>query len=266
MQVIFLDNNVRKFLKYTALFLFYIIAFILILAYINSNFTLAAYNTFLSILMICFFILILFTLVSVISIIGLSRKRKTSRFQMPFIKYGLRILMPVTLFFATLMGNDKDSVRSFYIEMNNLISESSDETFRPEDILVLLPHCLQNSDCGHKITNDINNCKQCGKCVISDLLDIVRERNVRAVVVTGGTAARNIVLKEKPKAVLSVACERDLASGIMDVNKLPKEEKMPVIGVLNTRPNGPCFNTNVDVDTLAEKLDHLLGRNKVNGG
>ena len=39
-------------------------------------------------------------------------------------------------------------------------------------------------------------------------------------------------------------CIRDRTSGIQDVFPLP------VLGVLNERPFGPCFNTRVDINKL----------------
>ena len=56
----------------------------------------------------------------------------------------------------------------------------------------------------------------------------------------------------RPNAILAVACERDLTSGIQDV--FP----MPVIGVLNRRPNGPCFNTSVDIDAIEEEIKTFI--------
>lgn len=67
-----------------------------------------------------------------------------------------------------------------------------------------------------------------------------------------GTLARQAVKKVRPKAILAVACERDLTSGIQDV--FP----MPVIGVLNRRPNGPCFNTSVDIDAIEEEIKTFI--------
>lgn len=58
--------------------------------------------------------------------------------------------------------------------------------------------------------------------------------------------------KLKPKMILSVACERDLTSGIIDVGKIP------VVGIVNERPNGPCYNTCVDVSVLKDKLDSII--------
>lgn len=71
-------------------------------------------------------------------------------------------------------------------------------------------------------------------------------------VATGGTLARQIVKQIRPKAIVAVACERDLTSGIQDVFPLP------VVGVLNERPFGPCFNTRVDIKRVeAAVLDFL---------
>ena len=52
--------------------------------------------------------------------------------------------------------------------------------------------------------------------------------------------------------IVSVACERDLTSGIIDVGNIP------VIGIVNERPNGPCYNTCVNVNMLKEKLDSII--------
>jgi hypothetical protein len=71
-------------------------------------------------------------------------------------------------------------------------------------------------------------------------------------VATGGTLARQIVYTTKPQAVLAIACERDLMSGIQDVYPLP------AVGVLNIRPNGPCFNTHVDVEAVRRELEKII--------
>lgn len=64
--------------------------------------------------------------------------------------------------------------------------------------------------------------------------------------------ARQIVYKTRPKAVLAIACERDLMSGIQDVYPLP------AVGVLNIRPNGPCYNTHVDIEAVKEELAKII--------
>ena len=44
--------------------------------------------------------------------------------------------------------------------------------------------------------------------------------------------------------IIAVACERDLISGMMDISQIP------VIGILNQRPYGPCRDTYVDVNKI----------------
>jgi hypothetical protein len=57
---------------------------------------------------------------------------------------------------------------------------------------------------------------------------------------------------------VAVACELDLTTGIQDAYPLP------VIGILNERPNGPCFNTRVDIERVDRAICHFLERR--NGG
>jgi len=146
-----------------------------------------------------------------------------------------------------------DTVRRTYIDINNIIVESNNISYKPEDVLLLVPHCLQYSECKFRITIDINNCKACGRCSIGRIKTLAEREGVVVKVVTGGTAAREVVKKYRPKIILSVACERDLSEGIADVRGIP------VIGVLNKRPNGPCFNTTVDTDEFEERLAWILG-------
>ncbi len=70
--------------------------------------------------------------------------------------------------------------------------------------------------------------------------------------VTGGTLARQTVKNIRPKAVLAIACERDLTSGIQDVYPLP------AVGVMNIRPHGPCYNTRVDMTLVRQEIENML--------
>jgi len=73
-------------------------------------------------------------------------------------------------------------------------------------------------------------------------------------VATGGTLARKIVKDFRPRLIIAVACERDLTSGIHDTYPLP------VYGILNQRPNGPCWNTKVDIQRVEEAIQTFSQR------
>jgi Protein of unknown function DUF116. len=98
---------------------------------------------------------------------------------------------------------------------------SRHEKYLPEELLILTPHCLQFNECKFKVTNDIDNCRRCGKCQVSDLIKLKEKYGVKVAVATGGTLARKVVKDIKPKAIIAIACERDLTSGILDVKKYP---------------------------------------------
>jgi hypothetical protein len=91
-------------------------------------------------------------------------------------------------------------------------------------------------------------------------VDLAKKYNVHLSVATGGTLARRRVAESKPEAIIAVACERDLTSGIQDAYPLP------VIGILNERPFGPCFNTSVDISKVTEAIEFFAnGRCETRG-
>lgn len=161
------------------------------------------------------------------------------------------ILFPLTLVTGRLVGIEKDSVLRSYIAVNNYLVKAKKLFLKGNQIMVLLPHCLQNSECPHKITVDVSNCKECGKCKVGELKKLCREQGAVLKVATGGTLARKFIQENLPRGVIAVACERDLSSGIQEMGSLP------VIGVLNCRPNGPCNNTDVDLEAVARALQEM---------
>lgn len=161
----------------------------------------------------------------------------------------VRILLPVVLFLAGMIGIGKDPVKRSFIALNNSLVRAARDTWGSRRILLLLPHCLQHTSCPHKITGGVvENCEKCGKCVIASLLDLASENGLALAVATGGTLARRVIGEINPAAIVAVACEMDLTSGITDSYPLP------VYGILNERPNGPCRDTTVDLDLVRQAI------------
>jgi len=164
----------------------------------------------------------------------------------------IKFLLPLIELLGRLFGLSKDTIRQSFVAMNNSLVASQRLKIKPDRILILLPHCLQLSACEIKVTGEIDKCLRCGRCDIMGLADLAQKYSVDISVATGGTLARKVIVEKRPKLVLAVACERDLTSGIKDCYPLP------VIGVLNDRPFGPCFNTKVDVEKIDEALRSVL--------
>ncbi|WP_199873017.1 DUF116 domain-containing protein [Inediibacterium massiliense] len=211
------------------------------------------YDFILTIILIITLFLSFFTLVSMIIMIRILYNKQISSFSINWLKYSLRVIYSNIMYLSSFVRIDKDSIRSVFAQINNKLILSSHISVSKEDILILLPHCIQKSICPHKITTNIENCKRCGLCNIDELLKLKEKYKVQIFVATGGTLARKIIKELKPKLIIAVACERDLSSGIKDV------QSIPVIGILNERPEGPCVNTCVNVEKIEKTIKYFIG-------
>lgn len=138
------------------------------------------------------------------------------------------------------------------VQLNNLVTRLRHPRFRPENLLILIPHCLQNSSCGQKVTLDIGECRECGKCLIKDLKKMAERFRIPMVVATGGELAVSRVKDREVRGIIAVACEKELRMGILA--SLPK----PVLGLFNERPNGPCKDTRVDLVEVERAIEWFL--------
>lgn len=209
-------------------------------------------NVVLLIVLIFFAVYILSILISLLLLHRARKGKKLSKYSYNFLKVFTISIYPLLISVSNLLKKDKDSIRRVHANINNLLVKNNIIKTNKDNILILLPHCLQNDKCNIKITNDIENCKSCGKCDIGDIVRLKEKYGINIVVATGGTLARSWIKKTKPKCIIAVACERDLSSGINDVKHIP------VMGVINDRPNGPCFNTKIDVDKIEEAIKVFL--------
>jgi hypothetical protein len=164
----------------------------------------------------------------------------------------IKFLLPAIELLGRFLGIAKDTIRQSFVAMNNSLVESQKLTIKPDRILILLPHCLQLLDCDIKVTGGIQKCLRCGRCDIKRLAELAQKFGLDISVATGGTLARKVIVEKRPQLVIAVACERDLTSGIKDCYPLP------VIGILNDRPNGPCVDTSVDVAKIERALLSVL--------
>ncbi len=159
----------------------------------------------------------------------------------------LKILYPFLMLVGSLSKQRKEAYQKLIIKLNNKLVRK--ENCKAKNILLLLSHCLQRNECKIRLTHNIYNCERCGKCEIRDLIQIADDNQLNIFVATGGSLARRIVHEVKPGAVVAVACENELRSGIVDIYPLP------VLGITNERPFGPCLNTRVDLEKVKEAIE-----------
>jgi len=143
-------------------------------------------------------------------------------------------------------------MKKVIIAFNNFINRLKRKKFKPEDILVLTPHCLRDPACPNDIVQDAKNCKLCGKCQVKDLVELANSYQVKVAVASGGLMAKEKVKKVNPKAVIAIACEKELTEGILSI--LPRS----VYAIINQQPFGPCLKTTFNLDALRKQIERLI--------
>jgi hypothetical protein len=102
------------------------------------------------------------------------------------------------------------------------------------ELLILIPRCLARD-------------------ALESVLGVARQHDVAVFVATRGQLARRAIRERKPKAVVAVACERDMVTGLDDV-----AGHVPVLGVTLTLPSGPCKDTRLDLGRLEEFVQRYV--------
>src|SRR6185312_14020708 len=89
------------------------------------------------------------------------------------------------------------------------------------------------------------------RCLSKETLDgvlgIAGRYGVPVFVATRGQLARRVIRERRPRAVVAVACERDMVSGLHDV-----AGKVPVLELTMTLPSGPCKDAGLNLAQLEE--------------
>lgn len=169
-------------------------------------------------------------------------------------KITLYFFFPLTIFLGKILRIPKEQIQRSFLEVNNKLLRANTYHILPQKILLLLPHCLQNSQCSIRLTLQGSNCQRCGGCNIKDLWEIVEKYKITLAIATGGEVARKFIQDTKPEAIVAVACAQEMILGIQDTHPLL------VLSIINETPNGPCFDTKVDSDKVEDAIRFFLGK------
>lgn len=241
--------NFKKYMT-TTVFLIGILLFLLVGLNIFMN---SLENIFSILVNGVIILLLIITIFSTLVTYMVVNDKRVNKYIMKFNFSIVSFLYPVLIVLGNTLNVPKNEIRKVYIKLNNNYIYSNRYKIKPEDILILIPHCIQKSECKLKITTNVRNCKSCGLCNVKDLIDLQDKYNVQVFIATGGTLARKKIKEARPKAVVAVACERDLTAGVQDIRQVP------VLGVFNKRPNGPCVDTKIDANEVENAIKFFIG-------
>ncbi len=149
-------------------------------------------------------------------------------------EYAITKIVPWVMKFGHKLGVSKDRLGNSFVNVSNCLIQTTATRVQPEKLLILLPRCLK-------------------KPIIDTIIHYSKSMKIPTHIVSGGSLAREIILKLKPQAIIGVACERDLLSGIQDTIT-----HIPVIGIPNKRPEGPCKDTTIDLKEMEKALQIFL--------
>jgi len=138
------------------------------------------------------------------------------------------------------------------VALSNVTTRLRRTRCRPEEILVLFPACLQRSGCDRRLDHALTNCARCGRCAVASFLDLADRYGVQVYRATGGRQAVARARDPKVKAIVAVACRRELREGIFAC--LPKA----VLATNIEWPCGPCKDTTVEMDRVEEAVRWFL--------
>lgn len=140
------------------------------------------------------------------------------------------------------------------VKFNNWLTRLRQRRIKPEELLLLIPHCLQMQGCEHNVRGNLDNCRRCGRCPIDGLIALREKYGIRVELVSGGRKAVAAAKTNTIKGIVAVACGKELAAGLKAV--FPKA----VIAVMNAQPEGPCVNTTVDIEAVEAAIQSFLKR------
>ncbi len=254
MQKILLNNDKNLFVNLMTIIIIIFILIALSFYFLLIYTGLGAYKLIISVMTALALLVGIYLLVLAWLINRLLNNKNIHPIFLQLVHKSIRVMYPIMISLAKAIKIEKNSIRRVFSQVNNKIVKLNGIKVKPEELLIITPHCLQQVKCKHKVTGSIYNCKKCGACDISDLIDLCDKYKVTFEVVTGGTLARKTIKDYKPKGIIAVACERDLIHGMLDV------EHIPVLGITNKRPEGPCKNTLVDIDEVEKAIKTFIGR------
>ncbi|HYF40371.1 MAG TPA: DUF116 domain-containing protein [Gemmatimonadales bacterium] len=134
-------------------------------------------------------------------------------------------LMRLTSRTASQFGR-RDWVENAAVKVYNALAAMRNRKVGQGELLLLIPRCLS-------------------KVTLDGVLGIAGKYGVPVFVATRGQLARRVIRERRPRAVVAVACERDMVSGLHDV-----AGKIPVLGLTMTLPVGPCKDATLDLGQL----------------
>ncbi len=138
-----------------------------------------------------------------------------------------------------------------FIDKKNSSMSGKFKSIPVSERIVLLPHCMRSTkNCKAVDEGTYYSCKKCGACKIAQIQKLADELGYKKVyIMKGGKAIHNILVEQKIKAVVAVACHFEGAQGIKMTDGLK------VIAQFIPLLKDGCCDTDVDVESVKKIME-----------
>jgi hypothetical protein len=170
-----------------------------------------------------------------LALIGLSYVTDRALLPSRFAERGLLLkTLRLSSRVGEVFGVQRDWTDNAAVAVYNRLAWAREWRVRANEMLILIPRCLS-------------------RAALEGVMDIAKRYDVATFVATRGAYARQAIRERRPKAVVAVACERDMISGLRDV-----AGRLPVLGLTMQLPNGPCKDASLDLVKMEEFVRKYL--------
>ena len=205
-----------------------------------------SFYTFLGQLVVSVAIIIIILFIIVL-ILGLLIARKNQIKFPRFVLFVVDLLYSPFKTIARLLKLDEHLIDDIAIKVRDEINKEKFKEIPAEKTLIFLPHCLRHRDCPATLQKEGLNCTECGLCSIGVIKKKAEPLGYKLYIVPGSSFVKKIVMENKFKAVIGVACHEDLNQMMMLLSDFCPQ------GVLLDKTG--CFETKVNVKKVFEKID-----------
>ena len=179
-------------------------------------------------------------------------KRRIRAFAVKTLSFGLNT--PLSSVFSGLMTRtglvDDKWVQYTSIQVeNNIYRELFFKVPKSERVL-FIPHCMRDvKNCVATIDEDGYHCKKCGRCAIAKITAEAERNGIKWYMCGGGSQVVNIIQREKPKAIIGIACYNEIQMALEKI----RTANIPIQAVMLKKSG--CVGTEVDLDEVFAVLN-----------
>lgn len=200
-----------------------------------------------------FFTLLFSVLISITALLVSRRSLKRNVWLAGFFSNVLDFFyMPIKYFFCKF--SDPRILDKWIVSLKN-IAHASDFS-KTKNRVIVVPHCVRALDCPASSTILGIQCRDCGKCIVTQLRKDAKKYGYDLYIFTGSSALVNILKYKPADGLLGIACDYEINKGMCALNG----KKIVTYGI--PLLNDGCYNTKVNYEKVIETIEHF-DKNKV---